>query len=413
MSTACPAKSNLLFTPVHPRACGEREREQRPQSQPEVHPRACGERGTRMTGADAPLGSSPRLRGTARFLGCQRQRGRFIPAPAGNGLVALLTFGFPPVHPRACGERSRSRVTAISPNGSSPRLRGTAIRQTPPAPPRRFIPAPAGNGTPRTEHLRKCPVHPRACGERLSRSLPISPRRGSSPRLRGTASNPRPGDYKMRFIPAPAGNGCGGWSGVCPGSVHPRACGERLFAGWSGKADHGSSPRLRGTDSAEHQFTVRVRFIPAPAGNGPGRTHQVRHHPVHPRACGNGRASSILLRAKSVHPRACGERCWVCSSHVSSAGSSPRLRGTDQGTQASPHCQRFIPRLRGTVGESPEDVRVARFIPAPAGNGRLSTSAVRRRTVHPRACGERCPSMVDAANADGSSPRLRGTGVLR
>ena len=72
--------------------------------------------------------------------------------------------------------------------------------------------------------------------------------------------------------------------------------------------DAGSSPRLRGTRMAIELFIVRLRFIPAPAGNTVDSTTQDRTGPVHPRACGEherGQGNSFL-----------------------EVGSSPRLRGT-------------------------------------------------------------------------------------
>ena len=72
------------------------------------------------------------------------------------------------------------------------------------------------------------------------------------------------------------------------------------------------------------------------------------------------------------------------------AGSSPRLRGTEQ---------------------RPAKVELyARFIPALAGNGLGPHSRRRFFPVHPRACGERLLSICGFHDYSGSSPRLRGTG---
>ncbi len=51
----------------------------------------------------------------------------------------------------------------------------------------------------------------------------------------------------LRFIPAPAGNGPNPESGGLRVTVHPRACGERCFTEDSRGRWYGSSPRLRGT----------------------------------------------------------------------------------------------------------------------------------------------------------------------
>ncbi len=155
-----------------------------------VHPRACGERHRIDTLAQRLIGSSPRLRGTAHHpLHRQRPR-RFIPAPAGNGELALVSMAMATVHPRACGERRDKLVEYQSECGSSPRLRGTATATRSALARRRFIPAPAGNGIPERLKAAVRAVHPRACGERQLRRQVGNAIRGSSPRLRGTGRWP-------------------------------------------------------------------------------------------------------------------------------------------------------------------------------------------------------------------------------
>ncbi len=195
-----------------------------------VHPRACGERLDYLSSASVWAGSSPRLRGTLRFRYGRHGLTRFIPAPAGNAIVKVSNRGGFTVHPRACGERtSRSRMTPLG-CGSSPRLRGTPRNSDPCPYPRRFIPAPAGNAGACAASYRRRAVHPRACGERL-RCMSFSRcRSGSSPRLRGTLDQRQSARLANRFIPAPAGNACDVPSAIAATSVHPRACGERLPA---------------------------------------------------------------------------------------------------------------------------------------------------------------------------------------
>ena len=50
-----------------------------------VHPRVCGERGGDDTGSARGVGSSPRVRGTGAVLAWAAPDARFIPACAGNG----------------------------------------------------------------------------------------------------------------------------------------------------------------------------------------------------------------------------------------------------------------------------------------------------------------------------------------
>ena len=138
----------------------------------------------------------------------------------------------------------------------------------PPAPPFRFIPAPAGNAPPAPCRCCSETVHPRACGER-----PCSPRcgrvdSGSSPRLRGTLQVARSPIIGVRFIPAPAGNASSVRVMNAFIAVHPRACGERNQRVCRRRRyGDGSSPRLRGTPHRAASRLPAGRFIPAPAGN--------------------------------------------------------------------------------------------------------------------------------------------------
>ena len=300
--------SGLRRSPVHPRACGE----QRPRGPPQiarhgssprlrgtvgkielkpfffrfipapagnsvpamatvyrdpVHPRACGEQ-LCLTRIPARMaGSSPRLRGTGTGGESRRHQDRFIPAPAGNSALPPPVIPPSTVHPRACGEQPISSSSKRTPNGSSPRLRGTELWQCRSNDAIRFIPAPAGNSKPCKIRLARWSVHPRACGEQFAGSLGWILLFGSSPRLRGTVSGAGPRVTHNRFIPAPAGNRCqrSKNGGLC--AVHPRACGEQGQSEDSLLKTLGSSPRLRGTDPFRVRIEWRRRFIPAPAGN--------------------------------------------------------------------------------------------------------------------------------------------------
>ena len=65
--------------------------------------------------------------------------------------------------------------------------------------------------------------------------------------------------------------------------------------------------------------------------------------------------------------------------------------------------------MRGTHLERRTVQLGVRFIPAFAGNTRPSRARRRRRSVHPRVCGEHRPVHRQGACGVGSSPRLRGT----
>ena len=151
-----------------------------------VHPRVCGEQLSRVRGWCRIAGSSPRVRGTDLVVGQLAIFPRFIPACAGNRQLTCRIHHPPPVHPRVCGEQGNVIDGNIDIDGSSPRVRGTAVPVSPVTPPARFIPACAGNSVGRLILLRKDPVHPRVCGEQDVRCRARSRQNGSSPRVRGT-----------------------------------------------------------------------------------------------------------------------------------------------------------------------------------------------------------------------------------
>ena len=179
---------------------------------------------TNLTGAD---GSSPRVRGTRAMWGRRLLPYRFIPARAGNALHPQEDPRPPPVHPRACGERSLRTRAPADRHGSSPRVRGTRQIGLPQLRPSRFIPARAGNAAPVRSAWRRSTVHPRACGERRRRFATGQLANGSSPRVRGTHFQLRHPTAHGRFIPARAGNARADLGLGLGQTVHPRACGER------------------------------------------------------------------------------------------------------------------------------------------------------------------------------------------
>ena len=153
---------------------------------------------------------------------------------------------------------------------------------------------------------------------------------------------------------------------------------------------------------------------------------------------------------RTVHPRGCGEPFYCPLSAPTMPGSSPRVRGTRDGTVRRRRSDRFIPagagnpypgpsqtaippvhprgcgepnnlapqsgtftgsspRVRGTPVVCVCVLSCARFIPAGAGNPRLCASLPRWFAVHPRGCGEPVYTSPGHGLAQGSSPRVRGT----
>ena len=130
---------------VHPRVCGEHAALCRDIGGATVHPRVCGEHRQLAVNSYQQGGSSPRVRGTQAVLPQCGMPRRFIPACAGNTASGVDPADWGTVHPRVCGEHLAVYVFWAIAAGSSPRVRGTLKRYTPPT---------AGGS-----------VHPRVCGE--------------------------------------------------------------------------------------------------------------------------------------------------------------------------------------------------------------------------------------------------------
>ena len=110
-----------------------------------VHPRAGGEHRTRLSLPPSASGSSPRRRGTPPPQRHGDGPDRFIPAQAGNTPTGRPRADSTPVHPRAGGEHLARQRSHIATCGSSPRRRGTLVMPARCDEVLRFIPAQAGN----------------------------------------------------------------------------------------------------------------------------------------------------------------------------------------------------------------------------------------------------------------------------
>ena len=230
--------------------------------------------------------------------------------------------------------------------------------------------------------------------------------------MRGTEGWLPPNHEMIRFIPAHAGNGVVGRGSGSFRAVHPRACGERSGRHRFSSSVSGSSPRMRGTAQVQGPVVPQLRFIPAHAGNGmDGVRVPFESSGSSPRMRGTALRSALNGRFFPVHPRACGERSQT----------SARLH----------LAVRFIPAHAGNgVKAFVESLPDAGSSPRMRGTGVLDSVTPDRPSVHPRACGERhCPRHrrdsrvrfipAHAGNGGdrkdyclikpGSSPRMRGT----
>ncbi len=359
-----------------------------------------------------PIGSSPRVRGPRSRSGLADVGHRFIPARAGTACVT---------------------VSSGSPNpGSSPRVRGPRLLPAREQRVLRFIPARAGTAAQARRADAPQSVHPRACGDRVTVITPADAVIGSSPRVRGPRLAACAHRRVERFIPARAGTARGTPARRRPDTVHPRACGDRMFGGFVGSfaagssprvrgprsaasariaPSHGSSPRVRGPHVRRLRGVVRGRFIPARAGTAcTGRTIRTRST-VHPRACGDRVMFYPWLgRRYGSSPRVRGPRAPVTAVECVACGSSPRVRGP---LMVDDEKQRRVlgssPRVRGPRREPLVSDRPVRFIPARAGTASNGQALAKRDLgSSPRVRGPRRRRVLCPIACSGSSPRVRG-----
>ena len=171
-----------------------------------------------------------------------------------------------------------------------------------------IIPAYAGNTESWCMWFRPAGDHPRVCGEHGTKCWKPRTPPGSSPRMRGTRESGMADYIAERIIPAYAGNTW--WRTACPCCIwdHPRVCGEHTCSALAVPVARGSSPRMRGTPSGTAAVLNLEWIIPAYAGN---TCPAIRKH-----------------SPTRDHPRVCGEHALSTVLSTSSAGSSPRMRGT-------------------------------------------------------------------------------------
>ena len=252
------------------------------------------------------IGSSPHARGTRPRSAWRHPAGRFIPACAGNARGLTCVALRLPVHPRMRGERIIGNPASDRVDGSSPHARGTQQIGELSEIYARFIPACAGNASARACSAPESAVHPRMRGERKESPLSFRIGGGSSPHARGTHDRHRGRNHRRRFIPACAGNASPRCSTSGNSAVHPRMRGERPQGNAKGLVHSGSSPHARGTPGRRRRPSPCGRFIPACAGNARRFAFVLETLAVHPRMRGeriSNRCLRLRRRGSSPHAR--------------------------------------------------------------------------------------------------------------
>ena len=213
------------------------------------HPRACGANSASGTGPSYGTGSSPRMRGKPAACGRGPLAVRIIPAHAGQTHRMQRGFMAGPDHPRACGANVHTAYQLRFPAGSSPRMRGKRLHDRCHRQRGRIIPAHAGQTTTLDAHMANMPDHPRACGANVWSMFALMSNTGSSPRMRGKRTEFLASQQGFRIIPAHAGQTGQSWHGVGSAADHPRACGANDADTGEHLGNAGSSPRMRGKQS--------------------------------------------------------------------------------------------------------------------------------------------------------------------
>ena len=315
---------------IIPARAGSRSPTARSGTRSRDHPRACGEQNPGMGVKPTAVGSSPRVRGAGKDRWLRGLCDRIIPARAGSRLGPASTSRPHWDHPRACGEQCSPAPASRRRSGSSPRVRGAGHACHLGQREHRIIPARAGSSPAWLAELSLTRDHPRACGEQQFCDLPYSPKKGSSPRVRGAGVLSRIVGHVDGIIPARAGSrwACSASSRKAPD--HPRACGEQRITSPLTHSRLGSSPRVRGAVTPTVHARLPNRIIPARAGSSHWKLRRGRWERDHPRACGeqlNLGRHYAPIRGSSPRVRgAADSRHWVlsiCGIIPARAGSSP------------------------------------------------------------------------------------------
>ena len=152
---------------------------------------------------------------------------------------------------------------------------------------------------------------------------------GSSPLTRGTQEPSLRYSLRLRFIPAYAGNSSFAPSPTAEITVHPRLRGELKPLVIGVLFSDGSSPLTRGTLLSLSSDKRMKRFIPAYAGNSSRRqTFKGRHQGSSPLTRGTLPPDPINIDDVRFIPAYAGNSSVFSDFRVTTGGSSPLTRGT-------------------------------------------------------------------------------------
>ena len=190
-------------------------------------------------------------------------------------------------------------------------------------------------------------VYPRARGEAVLPGWPDAPRRGLSPRSRGSLRGPGTGTDSGGSIPALAGKPATDMVSYLLTRVYPRARGEAAQAKELGASTMGLSPRSRGSPSHTIYRLYQRGSIPALAGKPFAGDSEGQCAGVYPRARGEAKTDANRTRClRGLSPRSRGSRSCR-SSWLTTRGSIPALAGKPPKPAMTMRPITVYPRARG------------------------------------------------------------------
>ena len=233
-----------------------------------------------------------------------------------------------------------------------------------------------------------------------------------------------------RSIPARAGEP--GWTVavIVPGKVYPRPCGGAFLIGAVNASGRGLSPPVRGSLGVRMNRVHRQRSIPARAGEPALHRLRAERTGVYPRPCGGALTTLARDGDGGVYPRPCGGARLMAVHNTTASGLSPPVRGSpflhhgsrghrgsiparagEPGRMRKIYTEGLSPPVRGSpVGRGAESL-LLRSIPARAGEPRAGRGRPRCEPVYPRPCGGAC--LHPLSGYSGLSPPVRGSRRVR
>ena len=225
-----------------------------------------GEKPRPYRGKHVPLGSPPHARGKALSASNALRVVRITPACAGKRggeIVATITVKD---HPRMRGEKRADGQPVIPGAGSPPHARGKDNMNLDSGIAKRITPACAGKSDSPQRLQLKLLDHPRMRGEKpipqTTRNLML----GSPPHARGKGKKGTGSTFRQRITPACAGKS---WPRRLPPRRswdHPRMRGEKATRCLTASRKRGSPPHARGKGFASFERLHSIRITPACAG---------------------------------------------------------------------------------------------------------------------------------------------------